>query len=199
MEFPELLSNKITMQISESVPEYTETQLEQINYGLSCVISNIYKLVITLAVSYFLNIMDYMLITIFSFGFLRAFAAGVHAKKELSCFLSTNIILFSISYIGMNITLSYTAITILFLLSFVFIFRYAPSDTEERPIVSKRLRKKLKICSISALLVLFILAIFFSGTKTSSIISFAVITESILILPIAYKVAGSKYGVGINK
>jgi accessory gene regulator protein AgrB len=36
------------------------------------------------------------------------------------------------------------------------------------------------------------------GTKASSIITFAVLVESILILPVTYKLAGSMYGTGLK-
>jgi len=89
-------------------------------------------------------------------------------------------------------------LSIIFILCGIAVLRYSPADTEERPIVSSKLRKKLKILSAITILVLYAIALYSIGTKASSIITFAVLVESILILPATYRLAGSMYGAGIK-
>jgi accessory gene regulator B len=98
----------------------------------------------------------------------------------------------------MVIDLNLYAVSIIFVLCFAAVLRYAPADTEERTIVSRKLRKKLKTLSCLAVIVLYLTSVYNLGTAISSIIAFAVLVETILILPVTYRLAGSMYGVGMN-
>jgi accessory gene regulator B len=97
----------------------------------------------------------------------------------------------------MTIELNIYLLSTIFLLCFAAVLRYAPADTEERPIVSKKLRKKLKTGSCFAVVILYMVSIYNLGTAVSSIIAFSTLFESVLILPITYKLANSMYDMGM--
>jgi len=198
MEFPERISGKITKAIAAELGDLSEEKLAEIDYGIAAFIANSYKMVFIFILAILLNILNYFLIAIISFGALRTFASGVHAKREWTCFPVSTSIFLGITYLGINLDLNIYIINFVFILCFAAILIYAPADTEERPLVSRKLRKKLKIMSCITILVLYAIALYSLGTKTSSIITFAVLFESVLILPVTYKLAGSMYGVGIK-
>jgi len=129
---------------------------------------------------------------------MNSFASGVHAKREWTCLPTSAFVFFGITYLGINLSLSIHIINCIFVLCFAAILIYAPADTEERPIVSRKLRKKLKILSVITILVLYAIALYSLGAKASSIITFAVLFESVLILPVTYRLAGSMYGAGMK-
>jgi accessory gene regulator B len=133
-----------------------------------------------------------------SFGALRTFASGVHAKGEWTCLPVSTLFFFGIVYLGMNVETNIYALSIIFVLCFAAVLRYAPADTEEKPIVSRKLRRKLKLMSCIVVAALYAVSVYTLGTSSSSIIAFAVSVETVLILPVTYTLAGSVYGVGMN-
>ena len=201
MEFPERLSTRITAVIASQLDDFSEEKLAEINYGIAIFIANSYKMLIIFIMAIILNVFEYFLIALVSFGILRSFASGVHAKREWTCLPASILLFFSIIYLGMTVNLSIYAISFIFVLCFAAMLKYAPADTEERPIASRKLRKKLKIMSCIILLLLYAASLYYIDTATSSIIAFSTLIESALIIPITYKLAGSMYGVGmkINK
>ncbi|HYF75237.1 MAG TPA: accessory gene regulator AgrB [Candidatus Nitrosocosmicus sp.] len=198
MEFPERISARLTAVIADNVEELSEQKLAEINYGIAVFITNAYKLLFVFILALLLGIFNYFMIAFMSFGALRTFASGVHAKGEWTCLPLSTLFFFGIVYVGLAVKLDIYMISILFALCFAAVLRYAPADTEEKPIVSRKLRRKLKIMSCLALAALYLVSVYTLGTSTASIITFAVLVETILILPVTYKLAGSMYGVGIN-
>ena len=198
MEFPERLSAKLTAIIAENLEDLSEQKLAEINYGIAVFIANSYKMMFIFLLAIFLNIFKNFLIAFISFGALRTFASGVHAKGEWTCLPSSALFFIGTAYLGMTVDLNAYAVSIIFLLCFAAVLRYAPADTEERPIASNKLRKKLKVMSCITLAILYSVSVYKLGTSTSSIIAFSTLIETALILPVTYKLAGSMYGVGFK-
>ena len=201
MEFPERMSAKITTVIATQLEDLSEQKLAEINYGIAVFITNSYKMLLIFILAILLNIFEYFLIAFVSFGALRTFASGVHAKREWTCLPASILLFFGILYLGMTIELNIYVSSIIFAICFWAMLRYAPADTEEKPIVNRKLRRKLKIMSCITILILYAITLYNLGTSVSSIIVFSTLIESVLILPLTYKLAGSMYGVGmkINK
>ncbi len=198
MEFPERISAKITTAIGAELKDLSEEKLAEIDYGIAAFIANSYKTLFIFILAILLGIFKYFLIAFVSFGVLRTFACGVHAKREWTCLPTSIILFFGILYLGMTIELNIYIMSFIFVLCFGAMLRYAPADTEERPIASSKLRRKLKIMSCVTVLALYAIALFKLSTAASSIITFAALVESVLILPVTYRLAGSMYGAGIK-
>lgn len=197
MEFPERVSEKLTNIIADTLTDLTEEKLEQINYGIAIFIANLYKFVIIFVAAYLLRVFNYMLVALGSFAFLRLFAAGLHGKKEWTCLLSTISFIFGTVYLAKYINFNLYILTLIYLIGFLAMLKYAPSDTEERPIYSKSYRKTMRALSCAAVIILYVLALSCYGTTTSSIITISTVMETILILPVSYKVTGNVYGTGL--
>lgn len=171
----------------------TEDELEKIKYGIQVILVNLIKLTILFLIASILGIRTYTLIAVISFASIRVFASGVHAESNLNCTI-TNIILFLGNvYLSMNIILDKTIIIVFISLSLILIFLYAPADTEARPLVSKKLRKKLRIYSIIITLLLGIIALTCKNTIFANLIIFSVLEESLLITPIIYYIFNKTY------
>lgn len=198
MEFPERVSERLTAVIADQLEDLSEQKLAEIRYGIAVFIANSYKMLILFIVAILLNIFKYFLIAFMSFGALRTFAFGVHAKHEWTCLFSSTLIFFGVVYLGMTIDLNIYILSIIFALCFAAVLGYAPADTEERPIVSLKLRRKLKIMSCITVAALYAAAVYSLGTSASSIIAFSSLIESLLIMPITYKLTGNVFGVGIS-
>ncbi|KUO68666.1 MAG: hypothetical protein APF77_14775 [Clostridia bacterium BRH_c25] len=198
MEFPERMSAKITTVIAAHLDDLSEEKLAEINYGIAVFIANSYKMIIIFILAILLNVFKYFLVAFVSFGALRSFASGVHAKREWTCLPASTLFFSCVIYLGMTVNLNIYAISFIFALCFAAVLKYAPADTEERPIASSKLRRKLKLMSCITVVILYAAALYNRGTPVSSIIVFATLFESVLILPVTYKLAGSMYGVGIR-
>lgn len=71
---------------------------------------------------------------------------------------------------------------------------YAPADTENVPIISKRDRKMKRILSYIALTISIVVALIIKDTTISNIIVYGMLFQSISITRFAYKLTDNKYG-----
>jgi len=197
------LSNKLTLKIKMNVEGIDDEKAEIINYGLICFLSFITKTTIILLVSYFLGIFDLTFIAIVSFGFYRAFAGGAHANSHIGCFISSFSIFLGSVYAGKfifslnsNTEMLYL---IIFILNCIIIYYYAPADVEQKPILSKNLREKLRMQSAFSMSLIIVLALTIIKNPTiSNILVITTLIESLTMLPFFYKLIGCKYGYREN-
>ncbi|MGE5627770.1 MAG: accessory gene regulator B family protein [Solirubrobacterales bacterium] len=192
MDIAEKISKTCAKFVSKNL-EITEDELEKIEYGAQVIFVNLVKLIILFLIASILRVANYTCIAIISFASIRIFASGIHADSNIKCTI-TNILLFLGNvYFSMNIVLNkYMNITIL-ALSLLLVILYAPADTEDRPLLSKRLRKKLKIYSITITLFMGAMAIKCESDVFSNLIIFSVLEASLLITPISYYIFNKRY------
>jgi len=193
------LSNKLTLMIKMNVKDVDDEKAEIINYGLICFLSFITKTIIILLVSYLLGILDLTVIAIVSLGFYRAFAGGAHANSHMICLFTSFIIFLGPVYLGKFIFSLFSNIEILYLFIFilncVIIYYYAPADVEQKPILSKNLRERLRMQSAFSMSLVIVLALTIIKNHTiSNVLVATTLVESITMIPLFYKLIGCKYG-----
>lgn len=186
MDIAEKLSMNITNKINKALPDKNETELEQIQYGIHILINNIIKLPIVFLIAFFLGILKFTFVAFLSFGFVRCFASGLHARKSITCLLSTMFILLGSAWTGIAVHLKFSDITVAFVTCLILAYFYAPADTEEKPYTSKKIRKKLKILSCISIILLYLVSLVLIKTPYATIITFSVLIECITILPVTY-------------
>ncbi len=192
MDLSEKLSTKCVKFITNSL-EKDEEELEKVNYGLQVIFVNLFKLTILFLFAFVFGILGYTFAAFISFAILRTFAAGVHADSNLKCTI-TNIVLFIGNvYLSTILVLNNTTIIILFILSLLLILIYAPADTEDRPLPSKKLRKRLKINCAVITIVLAMIDISIIPGIYRHIIVISVLEEALLVTPVAYMLFRKKY------
>ena len=79
------------------------------------------------------------------------------------------------------------------IISFILVIIYAPADTEKRPLINAKKRKRFKILSIISSFILLCLIIYYRDYTISSYMFIGFILASIVILPITYKIFGLPY------
>jgi accessory gene regulator B len=173
--------------------EKTEGELEIIQYGIQSILINIFKFIILFSTAYFMRIFDYTLAAFISFGVLRAFASGTHANSSIKCIFINYIMFFGNVFLSLNIKLTKQFIGIIFIISLILIVLYAPADTAERPLISKKLRKELKIKSSMVVLLLAAITLVISNSIYINIITLSILQESLLITPLAYEIFRKPY------
>lgn len=174
-------------------PNLSKKQIDTIRYGLEGIYLTITKLIIIFIISLILNIEEEFLILLITFNGIRLFAFGVHAKRSIDCLISS-----SISFIVFPLLCKYLTIPILYkemlaIPLIILISIYAPADTQKRPLKKKKKRIIYKILSIIVAGLYLFLSINIKNQIISNCFLAAVTIETIIILPITYKLFGVPY------
>jgi accessory gene regulator B len=190
------ISNKLTYLIQKNVADVNNEKAEIINFGIKSILSEVIKSLIIFTAAYFLGVLPYIIIALLSFGTYRTFAGGFHAKTQLKCLISNSSILFGIVFLSyIEYTYVLWAYGLIFIINCLLIHLYAPADVEERPIVSKKLRKRLKIQSYIVMSMIFAIAlILIKDQLIKNILIYATLFESLSLLPISYKLMKCNHG-----
>lgn len=186
------LSNNLALNINQYMKK-EDDEFEKLKYGLTVLLINISKITILFISAYILGIFKYTFLYLLCFTFIRTFAFGVHAEKSLNCTLSNLIIFIGGTYLSNVLKIGNYSVIIIFMLNFTLLYKYAPADTKSRPLVGKDLRRKLKIKSLISASFLMIVALVIPNNICKSIITLAVLSESLCIIPITYKILKKEY------
>ncbi|HEY9060835.1 MAG TPA: accessory gene regulator B family protein [Pseudobacteroides sp.] len=189
------LSHWLTLKLSQNI-DIEDDEFETIEYGFHIIISETSKMLVTIALMYFIGFLKYSFFVILVFGILRNFLGGVHAKSHLGCFLSYFFTVLLIISAGLETTGNQGIIIMLSVLPAVIIsiMKYAPADTEEKPIISSNQRKKLKTIGLLTVLFLMIISLFI-GTPYRGFIVYTIIAQVLFMNPVSYKMFKSSFSV----
>ncbi|SFU60611.1 accessory gene regulator B [Clostridium sp. DSM 8431] len=191
-----ILTDKIskkTISFIRNTLSTSEEDLEIIDYGIKVIVSNFFKIVILFVTAYLLGIFKYTLLALCSFAFLRTFACGVHANSTFQCIIMNFILFIGNVYTSIFHPLNNKLLFLFFLISIIILMLYAPADTAERPLISKSLRKSLKIISLISAIILFIICHFINNSICQTIIIYSMLLESLSVMPLFYKLLGKSY------
>jgi len=180
-EYSEILANKMCLYLDKKGIEKIKMQ-----YYLEILLLNITKLTVVFGISLILGILPQTLLTLVSFNILRCKAFGVHAKSAFSCFASSVSIFVILVYFANKILINNTIVLILFIIFSVLVYKYAPADTEKRPITGKKARKRLKKQAVFSILLLMVIALIIPFNSFKILITFGSLIEVVTILPITY-------------
>ena len=194
----EKICNSILIKMREKMPDITDEKAEIILYGLQLIIGEIPKMFILFGLSFLLGFGWYMVFAYIAVMPYRATSGGFHLHTHLGCILSTIIFFYGNILISKFLVLDNIQKYILIGLSLVFgilmISMYAPADTEEVPIISKKERKTKKILSYVMLTLTLVVALFVPDRMMSNILIIGSIFQSISISRLAYKITKNRYG-----
>lgn len=191
----EILTNKI----KKEMPDIDEERAEIINYGMHLVIGEIPKTFVFLLIAYLLGIFKLFLIAFLSLLPYRVVSGGFHLKTHIGCIVGTTVFYCGNVYLSKYLViqpeiLRYFVILGAWFFGMVMVKLYAPADTENVPIVSKKERRKKKILSYIMLSITLLVAVFIEDVTISNIIVYGSILQSISITRLAYKLTNNKYG-----
>ena len=189
----------ITERIKAKVTDIDEEREMVINFGVRLIFGELPKILILFIIGFLLN-MGWQTLLLFSLiAPYRSFTGGFHLKTHLGCMITTSIL-----YLGPIIMAKYlqtfNSFTIYILAGIVAIFsifiiaKYAPADTENMPILSKKERKIKKIKAYIALAILLLIIVFNPYKQFSYMIVYAMLLQNITVLPISYKLTNNKHG-----
>ena len=143
----ELVIGKSINLIRKNSPDYSEEQLEIIEYGLTGLYLTISKTIVIFAIALVLGILKEVIIFTIIYNIIRATSFGLHATKSWICLVSSSIIFLTVPFIATNIVLPVWSRILIGLICALFIFKNSPADTEKRPIVNPKRRRIYKLLS----------------------------------------------------
>ncbi|MCI8617736.1 MAG: accessory gene regulator B family protein [Clostridia bacterium] len=192
------ITQTLTNKIKKEMPEIDEERAEIINYGLQILLGEVPKVFIMLGIAYLLGVFKLSLITFLILMPYRGASGGFHLRTHIGCIVSTCTFYCGVSLLAKNIILD--DIAKYFLVIFVNIFGiimiklYAPADTEDVPIISKKVRMQKQVLSYIFLVIGLIIASIIKNNIISNIIIFGYIAQTFMITRLAYRMTNSKYG-----
>ncbi len=188
----------IVNQMRKQMPDIDDEKAEVITYGIELIIGEIPKIFLLFVLSFILGIGWY---TVFAYVALipyRASSGGFHLKTHIGCIVGSSLFYYGIVYLSKFITLSvfqkYILIGLALVFGIIMVSLYAPADTENIPIISKKERKRKKVLSYITLVLTLIASVFIKDSIISNILIFGVIVQSFMISRLAYLLTNNKYG-----
>lgn len=193
----EQLGEKVSNAVAINVDNVDSTQKEVIAYTVTQLLGEFIKIALMAVIACVFDVWKLLLIAIFSMAIYRVPSGGVHCKGHISCFVISSLLFFGNVVLSMFVRgpyLDYIYIAI-FLINLPVIHFLAPADTEMKPIVSKKLRRTLRIISYIAMTVTILLGRFvITDITIRNIFIFGTLFQSITMLPFMYKLVNTKYG-----
>lgn len=188
----------LTKKIRKSMPEITDERAEVINYGLQLVIGEVPKTFIMLLIAYFLGVLKLSIIAFLIISPYRMFSGGFHLKTHIGCIIGTT--LFYCGNVMLSKIVVFDAISKIIFTLAVWAFSmwmvklYAPADTENVPIISKKIRKTKKIMSYITLTLTLLVGVFIKNSVISNMFIFGCLIQTLTITRFMYKLTNNKYG-----
>lgn len=172
---------------------YTDDEIEIIAYGLEGIYLTITKAIVIFGLALLLGIFKEVIYLLISYNIIRSQAFGIHASKSIYCLISSLTTFIGGAYLCIYLVIPFWLMIIISLLCIVFLFLYAPADTEKRPIVNKKKRIRFKVISVSLGIIYTILIIIFKGKFLSNYLLVGMFISVIMILPVTYKIFKMPY------
>lgn len=191
------LTNKIRQENSEIDDERAEI----INYGIHLIVGEIPKFFIIMVASYLLGVLDLTILAYFLILPYRTFSGGFHLKTHIGCIIGSLMFFCGIGLLGkylvLETTIKYIITFCIWIFGMVMVKLYAPADTENVPIISKKERSKKRILSYITLTTSILLSIIIRNEVISNIIIYGMLFQSVSITRLAYMLTKNKYGYEI--
>lgn len=192
----------ITEKIKSKVTDIDEERELIINFGVRLIFGELPKILILFIIGFLLSMGWQTLLLFFLIAPYRSFTGGIHLKTHLGCMITTSILYLLPIILSKYILISdknilYILAGLITIFSIIIIARYAPADTENIPILSKKEIKSKKIKSHIALVILLSIIIFNPYKQFSYMIIYAIFLQNLTVLPISYKLTNNKHGYDV--
>lgn len=180
------------------MPEIDDDRADEINFGLQLIIGELPKFFIIVAVALVLGILKETMLTFLILTPYRGATGGFHLKTHIGCIVFTCLFYCGVALLSKYIFMSNIVKIIVIALETIFdsimVKMYAPADTENVPILSKKVRKQKLILSYIFLFLGLVIALFIKNNLISNIIIIGYFVQTLMITKIVYRITKCKYG-----
>ncbi len=182
-----------TVTFLKKYKNYSEKDLEKLEYGLEGIYLTITKLIILFICAVLLGITKQFIVLLILFNIIRYTGFGFHALKSWQCLICStiNFILIPLFFIEFDLSRNiYVVIDSICIISYLL---FAPADTIKRPLPNKRKRIIRKIITVIVGVIYSLLNIVFFDKWISPILISALVIQAIIINPLIYMIFGQPY------
>lgn len=188
----------ITNKIRKEIPDMDDERAEVIKYGIQLIVGEIPKVFSVFIIGAILGLWWQTLIAFWILLPYKYASGGFHLKSHIGCFIGTNLIYCGNAYlstvINLNIYAKITLIALNLIIGIIMITKYAPADTINLPILTKKERKMKRILSYIFLTINMAIAIVIPNNTISNILIFGTLIQTFSITRLAYKITKNEYG-----
>ena len=191
-EISEMLTGIIKKNSGPMDPEREEI----INYGINLLVYQVLLTSIVILLSILAGVFLSAVVLLVVNGVLRRFAGGAHARTRPTCAASFFIMAAGIIILSKFLwNGSFYPSLPLLAIEIAMLFIYAPGDTVEKPIASRRIRKRMKILSVISTVVIFVAAVLVwrCNKEMYSMILLSTIPSMFLLTPAGYRIFGCRH------
>lgn len=181
-----IISKSLNM-ISDIYPDYSETKINEIKYGLESIYLSLTKVIVILFISLLLGIFKESVIVLLFFNIVRTTAFGIHATKSWICWVSSSILFIGIPYLCIYCNIPGFVDYIMIGFSIICYLLYAPADTKKRPLVKKNRRLKFKILTLIIAVIYLLIFLNTNNIFIKNVIACTMMLEAVLIHPLTYR------------
>lgn len=188
----------LTNRIRKEMPEVDDEKAEVIFYGLQNILGEIPKTILLFLMATVLGILKETVITFILIMPYRSASGGFHLKSHIGCILGTSLYYFGIVFLSKYVVFSqmikYVTIFLIWIFGMIMIKKYAPADTENVPILSKKIRRKNQILAYVFFSIGLVVAGILNNNVISNILIFGNLIQTLTITKLAYRLTKNKYG-----
>ena len=188
----------LTNRIRKEMPEIDDERAEVINYGLQNIVGEIPKIFLLFIISFILGVLKEVLFMFIVLIPYRGASGGFHLKTHLGCIVGTTAFYCGIVLLSQHIILEdiikYILIGISWIFGMFMIKLYAPADTENVPILSKKDRKRKQMIAYITYSIGLMAAVLIQDNVISNILLFGNLLQTLTITKLAYRLTKNKYG-----
>lgn len=192
------LADNISNHISREL-HYDNEKMEVLSYGLQIFLGSSIGIVSTLALGYFLNILESTFVVITSYIMFRRLIGGSHYDKQSRCYFMGLILTLSLGKLGEVISLTsreiLTSTVLLYFLAVAATILWVPAGTEKKMIKNIDTRRKIKIRVIVLLTIWTIMCNYLNMLDISKYVISSTLGVSLaffLVTPLGYKFTNLK-------
>ncbi len=196
----EKISEKIVTEFFNKIEETDEREV--LIFGVQKILEDITKIIFIAVLSYFLGIIKETILVFSVMLVYKNFIGGAHAKTNTECLIYTTLFCMFPIYFTKYCQISGTSLmiftTAVVIFSVFIIYKYAPADTENVPIVNKEKIRNSKIgACITLALILLIFGVFVKNSYFYQIVLICIGLSNLNTTPIMYKILRCKYSNGV--
>lgn len=188
----EILAEKITVKINKQLNK-EGAQLQKMKLGIEILLINLSKFLIIFILAAMLNLLKEVIFISTMFAVIRSSSFGLHAKNSIMCTIVTIVMFIGGAYLSQYLVLNNYEVFIIFTILNMLLYKYAPADTENHPLLGADFREKLRKKTLVKSMFLMALAMAILSNKIKILITLAVIEQTLSILPITYKLLKRRY------
>jgi len=171
-----------------NIEDYDPIDIKKMILGIELFIINISKAIIIYGCALlFGNVLKTLAIH-FAFIVTKKFSFGLHAKNSTVCTLYCIGILVLLPLLTQYFTLNNYLVALIFAVIIFLHFRYAPADTQARPLLGVKRRERFKRLSVLCVTALMAISLIIPSAEVKTLFVMGSVCQTLSILPITYKI-----------